>query len=121
MFTLPRGRQAAALGSLLLLTALAPATGCGPRQINVSSGPEPAAAGLSFTNNLRSAVNVYVRSAGGAETFVRQVPAGATESLVVRNLAPGARVSLRAAPVTGAAAYNREDVALGTGAAWTIP
>lgn len=120
MHTLPRyGRVAAAL--LLFAAAGVAPVACAPRQVQVSSGPEPAAAGLTFTNNLRSAVNVYVRTAGGAETFVRQVPAGATESLVVRNVAPGARVSLRAAPVTGAAPYNREDVALGTGASWTIP
>lgn len=116
-------RRRARLAALLLSLGAAgtiPAA-CAPRQVNVSSGPEPAAAGLSFTNNLRTAVNVYVRGPGGGETFVRQVAAGGSENLVVRNVAPGQRVSLRASPVNGAPSYNREDVTLGTGASWTIP
>ena len=120
---LPRFGRAAAVCLALagaVAAGLAPAA-CAPRQINVSSGPEAPAASLAFTNNLRTAVNVYVRAPGGGETFVRQVPAGGTETLVVRNIAPNQRVSLRASPVDGARAYNRDDVALGTGASWTIP
>ncbi len=119
---LPRlGRAAALALTFAVAAAVVPAVGCGPRAVHVSSGPEPAAAGLAFTNRLRTAVNVYVRGPGGNEIFVRQVPAGTTEALVVRGIAPGARVSLRAAPVDGAPGYNREDVTLGTGAAWTVP
>ena len=116
-----RPRLGRAAAALTLALAVAGPAACAPRQINVSSGPEPAAAGLAFTNNLRTAVNVYARAAGGGESFLRQVPAGATETLVVRNVAPGQRVSLRASPVDGARPYTREDVALGTGASWTIP
>ena len=119
-FMLRRRARPTALAALLGAAGALPAA-CGPRQVNVSSGPEPAAAGLAFTNNLRTAVNVYVRGSGGGETFLRQVPAGGRENLVVRNVAPGQRVSLRASPVDGAPGYNREDVTLGTGAAWTIP
>ena len=114
------GRAAAVSLTAASLAGVAPAA-CAPRQINVSSGPEAPAASFAFTNNLRTAVNVYVRGPGGGETFVRQVPAGGSETLVVRNIAPNQHVSLRASPVDGARAYNREDVTLGTGAAWTIP
>ncbi len=113
-------RHAAVLAaSLALLAGAVPA--CAPRTVNVSSGTEPAAAGLAFTNRLRTAVNVYVRGPSGSEVFVRQVPAGATESLVVRGVSPGAVVSLRAAPVDGGQGYSREQVSLGNGASWTVP
>ena len=102
-----------------LLGAAVPA--CAPRAINVSSGTEPAGAGLAFTNGLRTAVNVYVRGPSGSEVFVRQVPAGTTEALVIRGIAPGAVVSLRAAPVDGGQGYSRESVSLGNGASWTVP
>ena len=62
-----------------------------------------------------------MRPAGGDEIFVRQVAAGANEALVVRGVAPGARVSLRAAPTDGGAAFTRDNVTLGTGATWTVP
>ena len=121
----PRARgahRAAALALTLAAAAVAvPAVGCAPRPIQVTTGPEPAAAGLAFTNNTNGAINVYARPAGGDEVFVRQVPAGASESLVVRGVAPGARVSLRAAPVNGSPAFTRENVTLGTGASWTVP
>ncbi len=117
-----RSRRAATLvGALAIGAAVLPGTACAPRAIQVSGAQEPPAAGLSFTNGLRTAVNVYVRPASGTEMFVRQVPAGATEALVVRGVSPGALVSLRAAPVDGGATYNRDNVALGTGAAWSIP
>lgn len=114
-------RAAALVASVVAVVAMLPAAGCAPRAVQVSSGPEPASAGFAFTNRLRTAVNVYVRGPGGNEVFVRQVPAGGSESLVVRGVAPGSRVSLRAAPVNGATSFTRDDVALGTGASWTVP
>ncbi|GJG88349.1 hypothetical protein tb265_35300 [Gemmatimonadetes bacterium T265] len=116
-----RGRAATLAAVAAAVFAVVPAVGCAPRPIQVTTGAEPAAAGLAFTNNLRTAVNVYVRGPSGDEVFVRQVPAGASESLVVRGIAPGARVSLRAAPVDGGPGFNRQDVVLGNGATWTVP
>ena len=109
------------VASVTAAVAVLPTVGCAPRAVQVSSGPEPASAGLAFPNRLRTAVNVYVRGPSGNEVFVRQVPAGASEALVVRGVPPGSRVSLRAAPVNGAAGFTRDDVALGSGASWAVP
>ncbi|MDQ6925437.1 MAG: hypothetical protein M3154_04280 [Candidatus Eremiobacteraeota bacterium] len=117
----PVGRVAALIAGLCPVLAIAPAVGCAPRTVQVSNGPEPAAAGLSFKNGLSTAVNVYVRGPSGNEVFVRQVPAGTSEALVMQGIAPGAHVSLRAAPVNGASGYTRDDVVLGNGASWTVP
>ena len=114
-------RAAALVASVTTLVGGVTAISCAPRTVNVSSGAEPAAAGLAFTNHLRTAVNVYVRGLNGNEIFVRQVPAGGTESLVVRGVSPGSVVALRAAPIDGGAGYTRDAVTLGNGASWTVP
>ncbi len=125
MIALPSARRHAArvlsLCATAALAALAPAVACAPRQVNVTSGPEPVVSTLAFTNHLATAVNVYVRDPGGTEVFVRQVAAGGNEALAIRNVAPGVTVSLRAAPVDGGRAYTRDNVTLGAGASWTIP
>ena len=97
------------------------ATACGPRRVTVTTGETAAESSIEFTNNLSQAVNVYVRAASGGEVFLRQVAAGATESVPVRGIAPGTAVTLRAAPVDGRLSYTQENVVLGRGVAWRVP
>ena len=108
------------------MVAIAASTMAGAcaRQVEVHTGESPTAAGTSiaFTNNLAQAVNVYVRpNSGGGEIFVRQVAGKTTESLSVHGVTAGTSVSLRAAPVDGSVSYTRENVALGSGATWSVP
>ena len=63
----------------LLVVAFAALAGCGPRQVEVKTAPEPTATtgapSVQLTNNLSQAVNVYVTVTGGNELFLRQVGA----------------------------------------------
>jgi hypothetical protein len=107
----PARRRLASGALAACLAALLPA--CGPRAVVVSSGPEQApATALQFTNNLPQAVNVYLRGPDGAEVFLSQVPARATETVPVRNVREGTTVSLRVTPVDGAANIRRDNVVL---------
>jgi hypothetical protein len=121
----PSRPRAATATRALLLAALcaAPLAACGPRQVAVRTGESPAGeATIEFTNALGQAVNVYVRpNTGAGEIFLRQVPAGATESIPVRGIAPGTAVRLRATPVSGNPNYERENVVLARGYAWRVP
>lgn len=115
------GRRACAV--LAATVALgAAATGCGPRQVQVSTGaPVASESSVEFTNNLAQAVNVYARVNSGAELFLRQVPARTSESIPVRGVAAGTAVTLRAAPVDGSVSYSQENFVLGRGVAWRVP
>ena len=72
-----------ALFTMTLALALV-TTGCGPRQVEVTTGPQPAAdVSLNFTNNLTQAVNLYVTT-GGTDVFLKQVAASSSEVVPVR-------------------------------------
>lgn len=107
---------------LLALVALGACTG---RQVEVTTNPQPAsseaAISLRVTSTLTQPVNVYVVM-GGNELFVRQVGAQATEQAVVRGVAPGSVVTLRARPVDGRQVYEKPDVRLDPGVyEWRVP
>jgi hypothetical protein len=106
------------LYSMLLAVAVA---ACGGRPVEVRTGPAQAAeVGLEVTNNLSQAVNVYVVS-GGADMFLRQVGANATESLPVQGVAAGSTVTLKATTVDGTRTYTKENVTLGSSYRWQVP
>jgi hypothetical protein len=105
------------LAGLALLVAAA----CGPRQVEtgtgtVTGGTDPT---LHVTNNSSQSVNVYVVS-GGQEIFVDAVPARSDRHLVVRGVAPGATVELRAKLADGSRTYTRNATLSGM-YAWTVP
>jgi hypothetical protein len=116
------GRRSAALAAALVAVLAAP-TACGPRQVAVRTGESTASEStIEFTNGLTTAVNVYVRpNSGGGELFLRQVPAGTTETISVRGVSPGTTVRLRATPVSGNPNYEQENVTLGRGYVWRVP
>ncbi|MDP9278002.1 MAG: hypothetical protein M3P00_01140 [Gemmatimonadota bacterium] len=101
--------------SMLALTA------CGPRQVEVRTGPEPAAeVAIHLTNNLSQAVNVYVVS-GGNDIFVKQVAANSVEHVPVAGVAAGSTVNLRAVTVDGTRTYTKNNVTLSSMYDWRLP
>ena len=87
---------------------------CGPRQVEVKTGPEPAAdVALHVTNNLSQAVNVYVVS-GPNDIFLKQVAANTVEHLPVSGVPAGSTVNLRAVTVDGTRTYTKSNVTLST-------
>jgi hypothetical protein len=103
--------------SLALLASVA----CAGRQVEVKTGPTPAAdVSLRFTNNLSQAVNVYVTT-GGSDVFLKQVAANSVEVLPISGMAAGATVSLKARTVDGTRTYTRNNVALATNYEWQVP
>lgn len=106
---------------LVALVVAASAVGCGPRRVEVSTADAgPAAVQLAVTNTLSQPVNVYVVN-NGAEVFVRQVSANASETVPVRGVASGATVTLRAVPVDGRNTYTRQNVVLSGTYSWQVP
>jgi len=107
-----------ALAAALMLAVV---TACGGRQVEVRSGPQPAAeVAVQMTNNLSQAVNVYVVSAG-SDVFLRQVAANSTETLPVQGIATGASVSLKARTVDGTRTYTKDNVVLTGTYNWQVP
>ncbi len=95
---------------------------CGPRQVEVSTGPQPVAADVSIrlTNNLSQAVNLYVTT-GGTDVFLKQVAPGAVEVVPVRGLAAGTTVTLKARTVDGTRTYTRDNIYLASNYEWRVP
>jgi hypothetical protein len=94
---------------------------CGPRQVEVTTGPAPAAdVSIRFTNNLTQAVNVYVAS-GGTDVFLKQVAANSVEVVPVRGLSAGTTVSLKARTVDGTRTYTRDNIYLASNYEWRVP
>src|SRR5215216_2355466 len=95
---------------------------CGPRQVEVTTGPAPAAADVSirFTNNLTQAVNLYVTSAG-TDVFLKQVAPGSVEVVPVRGIAAGTTVTLKARTVDGTRTYSRDNIYLAANYDWRVP
>lgn len=106
------------LASLLLTLG---ASACGPRQVEVTTGPQPAAdVSIRFTNNLTQAVNLYVTS-GGTDVFLKQVGANSVEIVPVRGLSAGTTVTLKARTVDGTRTYTRDNIYLASNYEWRIP
>jgi hypothetical protein len=106
---------------LLLAVLITAATACAGRQVEVTTGAEPAAdVGIHLTNNLSQAVNVYVTT-GGTDMLLKQVAANSTEHLPVRGIAAGTNVTLKAVTVDGTRTYTRKDVTLTTMYEWQVP
>ena len=104
----------------VLALALA-TTACGPRQVEVSTGPQPAAdVSIRFTNNLSQAVNLYVTT-GGTDVFLKQVAPNAIENVPVRGLAAGSTVTLKARTVDGTRTYSRDNIYLAANYEWRVP
>jgi len=109
----------------LLSVAIAAATACGPRQVEVRTAPTtPTTANPSvqLTNNLSQAVNVYVVSTGGGELFLRQVPANTAEAVPVTGIATGSSVTFKAVTVDGSRTYQSRTAPLSAAAfLWSVP
>jgi hypothetical protein len=96
-------------------------TACGPRQVEVTTGPAPAAdVSIRFTNNLTQAVNLYVTSAG-TDVFLKQVAASSVEVVPVRGIAAGTTVTLKARTVDGTRTYTRDNIYLAANYDWRVP
>ena len=105
---------------LLMAAALFAAVGCGPRQVLVTTGAQPASeVSLRVTNNLSQAVNVYIRS-GSSDIFVKQISANTVEWVPVEGFRPGTTVTLVARPVSGTPTYS-QTVVLEQSVEWRIP
>ncbi len=107
------------IASLALVVAATSA--CGPRQVEVTTGAQPAAdVTLRFTNNLTQAVNLYVTSAG-TDVFLKQVSANTVEMVPIRGLAAGTAVTLKARTVDGTRTYTRDNISLASSYDWRVP
>ena len=106
----------------LLALALAAATACGPRQVEVRTAPTTATEqSVRITNSLSQAVNVYVTPSGGSEIFLRQVSANSAESVPVPGVASGTSVTFKAVTVDGARTYQSRSATLAGQFLWSVP
>ena len=109
----------ALLAGVLLLAVTA--TGCGKRQVNVTTAPKTSAAvTVHFTNNDNNAVNVYVVNSG-TDLFLKQVAANSTEDLPVAGIASGTQVRLKATRTDGSKTYTSDPMALNATTTWRVP
>lgn len=107
---------------LIAMFAITAATAaCGPRQVEVRTGPQPVSeVSLRVTNNLSQAANIYVTN-GGSDIFLKQVPANSAETMNVPGVSAGATVGLKATPVDGSRSYTRDNVTLSGLYEWQVP
>jgi predicted polyphosphate/ATP-dependent NAD kinase len=109
------------MNKLMIALALVATTACAGRQVEVTTGPQPAAdVGIHMTNNLSQAVNVYITT-GGTDMLLKQVAANSTEHLPVLGIGAGTNVTLKAVTVDGTRTYTRKDVILSTMYEWRVP
>ncbi|HJQ54090.1 MAG TPA: hypothetical protein VJ825_09620 [Gemmatimonadaceae bacterium] len=107
--------------ALMLSLSLVVVAACSGRQVEVRTGPEPAAdVALHVTNNLSQAVNVYVVS-GTNDIFLKQVAANTVEHIPVSGVAAGSTVNLRAVTVDGTRTYTKNNVTLNSMYDWRLP
>ncbi|MEJ7810479.1 MAG: hypothetical protein WKG32_08745 [Gemmatimonadaceae bacterium] len=107
--------------AFVAILMLAFVTACGPRRVEVETGPQQASGmSLSVTNSAAQAVNVYVVS-GGNPIFVGQVSGNSTQSLSVSGVAAGSVVTLRATTTDGTKTYSKDNVALNGAYTWQVP
>ena len=106
---------------LMLSLSLVALAACSGRQVEVRTGPEPAAdVAVHLTNNLSQAVNVYV-TRGVSDIFLKQVAANSTEHIPVSGVAAGSTVNLRAVTVDGTHTYTKNNVTLNAMYEWRLP
>jgi hypothetical protein len=112
----------ASMKKLIVMLGLAvAATACGPRQVEVKTGPQPVSeVTLKVTNNLSQAANIYVVN-GGSDIFLKQVGANSTETMNVPGISAGATVGLKATPIDGSRSYTRDNVTLSGLYEWQVP
>lgn len=107
--------------ALLILAAAAPMAACGPRQVEVRTGPRPVSeVTLRVTNNLTQPLNVYIVN-GGTDVFIKQVASSSAESMSVPGIAAGSTVKLKATPADGSRSYTRDNVTLAGLYEWQVP
>jgi ABC-type Zn uptake system ZnuABC Zn-binding protein ZnuA len=105
----------------LALAVAVTTTACGPRQVEVTTGAQPAAdVSIRLTNNLTQAVNLYVTS-GGTDVFLKQVGASTVEVVPVHGINAGTTVTLKARTVDGTRTYTRDNVYLAANYEWRVP
>lgn len=105
----------------LALAFTAFTSACAGRQVEVTTGPEPASdVMVRLSNNLTQAVNLYVTT-GGTDVFLKQVSAGSVELIPVRGLTAGSTVTLKARTVDGTRTYTRDNVSLTSSYEWRVP
>ena len=106
----------ALLAGLLLVAAA-----CGPRQVNVETGPPTTSeVTIRFTNGDDRPVNVYVVNQG-TDLFLKQVNANTTEDLPVRGITSGTQVRLKATRTDGTRSYTSDTVTLSGTYNWRVP
>ena len=110
----------------LLIVAFAALAGCGPRQVEVRTAPEPVASTrrrrrCSSRTISSQAVNVYVTVTGGNELFLRQVAANTVEKVPVSGVATGSTVTFKAVTVDGSRTYQSRSSPLSTLFLWSVP
>jgi hypothetical protein len=102
--------------------ALAAATACGGRAVEVRTAPTTTSdMSVQVTNNLSQAVNIYATAAGGSELFLRQVPANTVEKVPVQGVSNGTKVTFKAVTVDGSRTYQSRDVTLSGVYVWSVP
>jgi hypothetical protein len=107
--------------ALMLSLSLVVVAACSGRQVEVRTGPEPAAdVALHVTNNLSQPVNVYVVS-GTNDIFLKQVAANTVEHIPVSGVAAGSTVNLKAVTVDGTRTYTKNNVTLNAMYDWRLP
>ena len=105
-----------------LALALATATACGGRPVEVRTSPTVASElSVQITNNLSQAVNIYATATGSSELFLRQVPANTVEKVPVQGVAGGTKVTFKAVTVDGSRTYQSRDVTLTGLYVWSVP
>ena len=105
---------------LMGLALFATAAACGPRQVEVGSGTAvQSEVSLNVRNNHSQAISVYVVQ-GGNPMFVKTVGANTAETVIVRGVAEGTPVTLRATLADGSRTFERS-ATLTSGYSWTLP
>ncbi|MDO8501024.1 MAG: hypothetical protein Q7S20_04185 [Gemmatimonadaceae bacterium] len=108
------------IASLAMVLAVS-TSACGPRQVEVTTGAQPAAdVSIRFTNNLTQAVNLYVTT-GGTDVFLKQVAANSVEVVPVRGISAGTTATLKARTVDGTRSYTRDNIYLAANYEWRVP
>ena len=108
--------------AILVALAVATATACGPRQVEVRTAPTTTTEqAVQVTNNLSQAVNVYITGASSSEMFLKQIPANTAEKVPVQGVASGTSVTFKAVTVDGSRTYQSRSIALSGLFVWSIP
>ncbi len=106
---------------IAMMSLAVAATACGPRQVEVRTGPQPVSeVTLRVTNNLTQAANIYMVN-GGNDVFLKQVAAHSAESMNVPGISAGSTVGLKATPIDGSRSYTRDNVMLSGLYEWQVP